>query len=128
MIALRRALLVHMNHCVETKPTHPPNIGPVNIVFTGLYVWVVPVTSGNLYCTNYLSTGNRYRLYISLKTISYFPGFARSMYIVYYETENHSNSKVHAIVRMANFKVYVIWYQRASMRKLASIAFWVLGF
>ena len=27
------------------------------------------------------------------------------MYIVYYETENHSNSKVHAIVRMANFKV-----------------------
>ena len=21
--------------------------GPVNIVFTGLYVWVVPVTSGN---------------------------------------------------------------------------------
>ena len=79
--------------------------GPVNIVFTGLYVWVVPVTSGNLYCTNYLSTGNRYRLYISLKTISYYPGFARSMYIVYYETENHSNSKVHAIVRMANFKV-----------------------
>ena len=97
--------------------------GPVNIVFTGLYVWVVPVTSGKLYCTNYLSTGNRYRLYISLKTISYYPGFARSMYIVYYETENHSNSKVHAIVRMANFKVYVIWYQRASMRKLASIAF-----
>jgi hypothetical protein len=42
-------------------------VGPVNIVFTGLYVWVVPVTSGNLYCTsstNYLSTGNRYRLYI----------------------------------------------------------------
>ena len=27
------------------------------------------------------------------------------MYIVYYETENHYNSKVHAIVRMANFKV-----------------------
>ena len=102
--------------------------GPVTLVFTGLYVWVVPVTSGNLYSTNYLSTGNRYRLYISLKTISYYPGFARSMYIVYYETENHSNSKVHAIVRMANFKVYVIWYQRASMRKLASIAFWVLGF
>ncbi len=26
--------------------------GPVNLVFTGLYVWVVPaVTSGNLYCT-----------------------------------------------------------------------------
>ena len=40
--------------------------GPVNLVFTGLYVWVVPVTSGNLYCINYLSTGNRYRLYISL--------------------------------------------------------------
>ena len=39
--------------------------GPVNLVFTGLYVWVVPVTSGNLYCTNYLSTGNRYRLYMS---------------------------------------------------------------
>ena len=54
-----------------------------------------------------------------------------SMYIVYYETENHYNSKVHAIVRMANFKVIrnlLIWYQRASMRKLASIAFWVLGF
>ncbi len=33
--------------------------------FTGLYVWVVPVTSGNLYCTNYLSNGNRYRLYMS---------------------------------------------------------------
>ena len=29
----------------------------------------------------------------------------RRMYIVYYETENHYNSKVHAIVRMANFKV-----------------------
>jgi hypothetical protein len=27
------------------------------------------------------------------------------MYIVYDETENHNNSKVHAIVRMANFKV-----------------------
>ena len=50
--------------------THLGN-GPVNLVFTGLYVWVVPVTSGNLYCTNYLSTGNRYRLYISLKTISF---------------------------------------------------------
>ena len=35
---------------------------PVNVVFTGLYVWVVPVTSGNLYSTNYLSTGNRRRL------------------------------------------------------------------
>ena len=100
--------------------------GPVNIVFTGLYVWVVPVTSGNLYCTNYLSTGNRYRLYISLKTISFevIQTFSeiriryadqvgptlgvrliRRMYIVYYETENHYNSKVHAIVRMANFKV-----------------------
>jgi hypothetical protein len=29
----------------------------------------------------------------------------RSMYIVYDETENHNNSKGHAIVRMANFKV-----------------------
>ena len=46
--------------------------GPVNLVFTGLYVWVVPVTSGNLYCTNYVSTGNRYRL-DTFKTIS--PGF-----------------------------------------------------
>ena len=27
------------------------------------------------------------------------------MHIVFDETENHNNSKVHAIVRMANFKV-----------------------
>ena len=44
--------------------------GPVNIVFTGLYVWVVPVTSGNLYCTNYLSTGNRYRFVYVLRQFS----------------------------------------------------------
>jgi hypothetical protein len=30
---------------------------------------------------------------------------SRSMYIVYDETENHNSYKVHAIVRMANFKV-----------------------
>ena len=46
--------------------------GPVNVVFTGLYVWVVPVTSGNLYCTNYLSTstGNRYRFVYVLRQFS----------------------------------------------------------
>jgi hypothetical protein len=54
----------------------------VKIVFTGLYVWVVSVTSCNLYCTNYFSTGNRYRLDM-FKTVA--PGFRSCrLYITVY--------------------------------------------